>query len=595
MARPTVLSLFSAKEIILGFRKLLRNDQLVLAMLSVFIGLVGGGLVIALREGILFFQSNFYGAPGERLYDVIAELAWWHILAVPTLGGLAVGVLVRFGLPEARVQGVADVIEASALKGGQMSLTMGLRVALVNALSIGSGASVGREGPAVHLGASLAGWIAKRLHLTRSLSRTLLGCGVAAAVAGSFNAPIAGALFANEVVIGHYALKAFAPVVIASVTGTAVSRAYYGDFPAFVLPPHEMTSYLEFPAFILLGVLAGLTASVLLRTIFTTQDLSQKLPVPVWGRPAIGGFLVGVIALFLPQVMGVGYGITDDALSGNVALWLLLAVLVGKIVATGLSLGFGFGGGIFSPSLVVGAMLGGAFGIIVTSVMPQLHTGTGGYTLIGMGAVAAATLGAPISTTLIVFEMTGDYELTMGLMLAVVVSTGITRQISSNNFFALQLERRGLDLKGGFESALLRANRVCDVMDETSELVSQDMPLSQLRVCLQESKLGELFVVDSDGRLSGTITLADLSETAFDPAMDMLINAADVARRKPPMLQCNDHLEDALTKMRDSGEGLIAVVDDLQNKKFLGAVEEKHVMAAYNRALLQSRHEERDV
>ncbi|MBL4615140.1 MAG: chloride channel protein, partial [Magnetovibrio sp.] len=398
-----------------------------------------------------------------------------------------------------------------------------------------------------------------------------------------------------EVVIGHYALKAFAPVVIASVTGTAVSRAYYGDFPAFVLPPHQITSYLEFPAFIVLGILAGLAASLLLRAIFTAQDVAQKLPGPVWIRPGIAGFLVGLMALALPQILGVGYGITDDALSGNVALWLLVAVLVAKIIATGLSLGFGFGGGIFSPSLVVGAMLGGAFGIIVTSLWPVLNPGTGGYTLVGMGAVAAATLGAPISTTLIIFEMTGDYELTMGLMLAVVISTGITRHISKNNYFALQLERRGLDLKGGFESALLRAIRVCDVMEENSELVNQGMALAQLRVCLQDSKIGELFVVDDVGHLVGTITLADLSETAFDPAMDVLINAADVVRRNPPMLQCNDHLEEALNTMRDSGESLIAVVDDLESRKFLGAVDEKHVMAAYNRALLQSRHEERDV
>ncbi|HEY9081627.1 chloride channel protein [Magnetovibrio sp.] len=578
-----------------GARNLLRNDQLILALLSLFIGLVGGALVIGLREAISFFQFHFYGAPGERLYDTVAGLPWWQVVAVPTLGGVAVGLLIRYAMPGGRAQGVADVIEASALRGGRMSVSTGLRAAVVNALSIGAGASVGREGPAVHLGASLAGWIAKKLHLSRSLSRTLLGCGVAAAVAGSFNAPIAGALFANEVVIGHYALKAFAPVVIASVTGTAVSRAYYGDFPAFVLPPHAITSYFEFPAFIVLGVLAGLVASLLLKAIFTAQDVSQKLPGPSWLRPGIGGLLVGVIALFLPQVLGVGYGITDDALSGSVALWLLAAVLVGKIVATALSLGFGFGGGIFSPSLVVGAMLGGAFGIVATGLMPTLQTGTGGYTLIGMGAVAAATLGAPISTTLIVFEMTGDYELTMGLMLAVVVSTGITRHISKNSFFQLQLERRGLDLKGGFESALLRASRVCDVMEESGELVSPEMPLSQLRVSLQDSKLGELFVVDGEGKLIGTITLADLSETAFDPAMDMLINAADVARRRPPVLQCDDHLEDALKKIRSSGEHLIAVVDDLESRKFLGTVEEKHVMSAYNRALLQSRHEERDV
>jgi len=574
---------------------MLRNDQLILAVLALLIGLVGGALVIGLREAILFFQTGFYGAPGERLYDVVAQLPWWQVLAAPTGGGLVVGLLVYHTLPGRRGQGVGDVIEASALKGGRMSLSTALRVALVNALSIGAGASVGREGPAVHLGAAFGGWLAKKLHLSRSLSRTVLGCGVATAVAGSFNAPIAGALFANEVVIGHYALKAFAPVVIASVTGTAVSRAYFGDYPAFVLPPHEMTSYLEFPAFVLLGVLAGVVASVLLRTIFTAQNVAEALPGPTWMRPAVGGFLVGVIALALPQVMGVGYGITDDALSGSVTLWLLVAVLVGKIVATGLSLGFGFGGGIFSPSLVVGAMLGGAFGLVFTDMVPDLQNGTGGYTLIGMGAVAAATLGAPISTTLIVFELTGDYELTMGLMLAVVVSTGITRHISKNSFFALQLERRGLDLKGGFESSLLRASRVCDVMEEYDFQVRPNVTLAALRRDLQKTQLGELFVVDADGALMGTITLADLSEIAFDPSMDTLVNAADVMRQKPPLLQCNDHLEEALDVIRSTGEHLIAVVDDRETQKFLGTVEEKHVMAAYNRALLQSRNEEHDV
>jgi len=587
--------IISSADLLSGLRKFLRNDQLIMAFLSIFVGLIGGAMVIALREGILFVQSTFLDAPSERLYDIVAGLPWWQVVLAPTVGGLIVGLLVHFGLPGRRTHGVADVIEASALKGGQMSLTTGLRAAVVNVVSIGSGASVGREGPAVHLGASLAGWIVKRLRLTRSLSRTLLGCGVAAAVAGSFSAPIAGALFANEVVIGHYALKAFAPVVIASVTGTAVSQAYYGDFPAFVLPPHEVTSFLDFPAFVVLGILAGLAASVLLRAIFVTQDFSETLPGPLWVRPAIGGFLVGCIGLVFPQVLGVGYGITDDALSGSVPVVILTAVLVAKIAATGLSLGMGFGGGIFSPSLVVGAMLGGAFGIIATSVVPFLTPDQSGFTLIGMGAVAAATLGAPISTTLIIFEMTGDYELTVGVMLAVVVSTGITRQISKHSFFALQLERRGLDLKGGFESALMRSSRVLDVMDDKAELVSQEMPLPQLRVCLQESKIGELFVVDDDGCLVGTITLADLSETAFDPAMDFLINAADVARRNPPMLSGYDHLEDAFKKIRDTGENLIAVVDTLETRKFMGVVEEKHVMAGYNRALLKSRHEERDV
>lgn len=586
--------LFSPADLLLRLRRILRNDQLILSVLSLIIGLIAGALVVGFREGILFFHNQFFNAPNERLFVYAAALPWWQLLLVTTLGGLAVGLLIRFIMPNARPQGVADVIEASALKGGRMSLTVGIRAAVVNALSIGVGASVGREGPAVHLGAAAAAGVAKALHLTRTLTRTLLGCGVAAAVAASFNAPIAGALFAGEVVIGHYALKTFVPVVIASVAGTALSRTYYGDFPAFVLPPHAIGSYLELPAFVLLGVLAGFVATILLRGIFKAQDVANTLPVPAWAHPALAGFVVGGIALVLPQVLGVGYGATDAALSGEMALGLLVAVLVGKVLATVVCLGFGFGGGIFSPSLMIGAMLGGAYGIVVMGLFPAVTIGIGGYTLIGMGAVAGAALGAPISTTLIIFEMTGDYELTLGVMLAVVVSTAITRQFLGANFFTMQLAQRGLDLKGGFESQILRAGQIADVMQDGQETLSPAVPLAQLRTHLQNCNGGKLFVVDDEEKLLGTITLADLSETAFDLALDPLINAADVARRHPPVLLSSDNLETALHKMSDSGESFLAVVDNIKSHKFVGAVDEKHVMAAYNRALLQSRYEERD-
>ncbi len=576
-------------------RSIIGNDQMILAVLAFAIGILSGGAVIGFREGISFFQDAFFGTGSERLFLHLAGLAWWQIVWPPVVGGLIVGILVRIGLPGNRPQGVADVIEANALKGGRMSLSDGLRAAVINAISIGSGASVGREGPAVHLGAALAASIAKRLKLTRSISRTLLGCGVAAAVAGSFNAPIAGALFANEVVIGHYALKAFAPVVIASVTGTAISRAYFGDFPAFTLPPHVITSYLEFPAFIILGVVAGLVASALVRGIMSAQDLSEKIPMPSWLRPGVGGLAIGIMAVWLPQIIGVGYGATEQALIGNFTLTVLLLVLVGKIVATAISLGFGFGGGIFSPSLVIGAVLGGAYGIIVSGIFPEVGADIGAYSLIGMGAVAAATLGAPISTALIIFEMTGDYELTLAVMLAVVVSTGVFRHLHGRTFFTSQLERRGLDLKGGFESSLLRARRVADVMKIEIETIAPNVTLPGLRRQLQLSLTGELFVVADDGRLFGTITLADLSETAFDPNLDNLINAGDVARLNPPVLKPGDDLEKTLKVMNDAGESLIAVVTDDATMHLEGVVDERRVIAAYNRALLESRHEEHDV
>ena len=279
----------------------------------------------------------------------VAELPWWQIVLVPTLGGLVVGLLVRYFQDGARPHGVADVMEAGVLHGGRLSLKEGAVAALGAIVSIGSGASVGREGPAVHIGASLASWLGQRLKLSRSLALTLLGCGVAAAVTASFNAPIAGAFFALEVVIGHYALSAFAPVVIASVAGTIVARVHLGDFPAFVISDSSLFSFLELPAFAILGLVCAVVAVIFMRGILFTQAAWARTKVPGWLRPALAGAAVGAIAIVLPEILGVGYEATDRALNEAVPLWLLIALIAAKIAATSLSLGSGFVGGVFIP------------------------------------------------------------------------------------------------------------------------------------------------------------------------------------------------------------------------------------------------------
>ncbi len=545
------------------------------------------------REAIAMVQTVAFGTGSEVLFAHVETLPWWQIVAAPTIGGLIIGLLVKALMPLQRPEGVADVIEAAALRGGRMSGLTAIKAAVVNACSIGFGASVGREGPAVHFGAALGGWLASQLHLTRSVSRTLLGCGAAAAVAASFNAPIAGALFASEVVIGHYALSAFAPIVIASVTGTAISRYYFGDFPAFIIHEHVIDSFWEFPAFVGIGILAGVTAMAFMKGIMLSRSLAKQLPVSDILKPAIGGAAIGIIAIWFPHVLGIGYGATEAAVMESLTLVLLVSICLAKILATALSIGFGFGGGVFSPALVIGAMLGGAYGMIFTSMFPALSTGIGAYTILGMGAMAAAVLGAPISTALIIFEMTGDYALTLALMVAVVISSMITRQFHGGSFFSWQLEQRGHDLREGFEMTLLRNMKVKSILSNAGELVTLGVGLPDIRSMLQKSEAGELFVVDDNGVLFGTITLADMSEFAFDSELDQLITASDVARMHPPVLAATDDLETAMTTMRDNGEEYIAVVETRENMKFLGCLREGRVMSAYNRALVESRREER--
>jgi len=307
-----------------------------------------------------------------------------------------------------------------------------------------------------------------------------------------------------------------------------------------------------------------------------------------------------LIAIVFPEVLGVGYGTTDAALKGQLDLWLLLALLVAKTLATALTLGSNFGGGVFSPSLFLGAMLGGAAGVIAGNAVPNLlsiegtilFAGEGAYSLVGMGAVAGAVLGAPISTILIVFELTGDYQLTMGVMLSTVVASVITNHWHGKSFFRDTLGKRGVDLDMRIERDLLVSERVENLMSERFSAVSLDTPLADLRLYLQTAPYNELFVLTEDGRLFGTITLADLDEAAFDHALDGLVIAADVARRNPPMLEAGDNLRDAITLMESVHEEHIPVVNSRYARRLVGFVHEKDVMLAYAQALVRLHREQ---
>ncbi|WPZ36144.1 chloride channel protein [Thalassobaculum sp. OXR-137] len=583
-----------ANRYIQDLKRLVGNDQVVMAAVAVAVGGAAAGGAIVFRESIDFLQLLFLGFRSDRVATYAAETEWWRLILAPAIGGLLVGLFCKFVMPGGRPQGVANVIESSALRAGRMSMRQGLGAAIISATSIGCGASVGREGPAVHLGASLASFLGRQLNLTRSQARTLLGCGVASAVAASFNAPIAGVFFALEVVIGHYALSAFAPIVIASVFGTILSRIWFGDFPAFEVPGHHITSFLEFPAFVILGGVCAVAAVALMRVAAFVEVQGQRLPLPRWLHPAVAGLVVGVVALWFPEILGVGYEAMDGALNEveGYGLELMLTLAVLKILMTALCLGAGFGGGVFSPSLFIGAMIGGAYGIVAAIPFPDLASGHGAYTLIAMGAVAAATLGAPISTILMIFEMTGDYKLTVGVMVAVVIASVITRVWHSPSFFTDQLRRRGVHIHGGHDVTALRNLKVHDLMQQDHVSVNKDAGLDSLRNRLRLAPMNELFVVDSEEKLVGTITLADLGEVAFDLSHDREYTAIDLARKHPPFLEIGDDVEKAIRRFSEAEEGLLAVVDSAERMRLIGCLHERDVMRAYNQALITQQAEE---
>ncbi|MEM6666954.1 MAG: chloride channel protein [Pseudomonadota bacterium] len=429
---------------------------------AILLGLLVAIGAILFRQVIGWLQYPWLGVTGERIVQAAVEAPWWMVLLAPMVGGAIVGQLLTRVMEGRRAEGVADVMEAQALGLNRLTLGKGIWSAIISAVSLGSGASSGREGPMVHLGATIAASIGRRFDLPGAARRTLLGAGVAAAVSASFNAPIAGVVFAHEVILGHYALSAFVPIVIAAVIGSVISRIYFGSYPAFIIPDYQITSYWEVPAFALLGLTCAAVAIIFQMCLMGTDHVARRVTMPLWVRPIIGGFVIGVMGLWLPEILGVGYEATDQALNQQLPLALMLVLIVAKTAATSITLASRFGGGIFSPSLYLGAMTGGAFGIIAAQAFPELASSQGLYAILGMGAVSAAMLGAPFSTTLIVFELTGGYALSLALLLSVSIASGLTQAIHGHSFFQWQLEARGLFLRDGPHKRIVRTIRVRD-------------------------------------------------------------------------------------------------------------------------------------
>lgn len=437
--------------------------------LALAVGVASGTAALFFRLGIGWVQTFFYGSDDLRLATTAERLPWWWVLGVPILGGLIVGLILHRFTPDGRVRSVADVIEGAALREGRVERRAGLASALASLITLGMGGSSGREGPVVHLAAVIATWVNNRIHASGMTGRDLLGCAVAAAVSASFNAPIAGAIFALEVVLRHFAVHAFAPIAIASVAGTVINRLQFGGVTEFDLPlKSALGFYVELPAFLLLGLVCGLVAVVLMRAVIFADDFGTwvqgRTRMPRYLRPVIAGAILGALAIPFPQIIGVGYETTSAALTGRIGLGMAIVLAVVKVVAVSVTMGGRMGGGMFSPSLVVGALTGLAFGLIATGMFPEASGTQTVYALAGMGAVAAAVLGAPISTTLIVFELTGDWQTGIAVMTAVSLSTALASRLVERSFFLALLERRGIHLAAGPQAYLAETIRLSSIL-----------------------------------------------------------------------------------------------------------------------------------
>ena len=561
-----------------------RVDATRLALLPGLTGLLTGVAAIGFVELLNLVQFFAIGSTHHPL-DVLPGLAWYHVVLAPAIGGLIVGPLLRILAPEAAGHGVPEVIEAVTVGGGQIRRRVALVKSVASALTIGSGGSLGREGPIVQIGAAVGSAVGQILRLPAEQLRTLAACGAAAGIAAVFNAPIAGAFFALEVITGNFAMPAFGPVILASVLGTVVSRAYFGDHPAFIVQPYELESLWEIGTYAALGILCGIVGAVFIGAIGRMEQWAASTPIPRIWRPAAGGLLLGFLILVVPDLYGVGYGTMDAALSGTTPWHWLALLLPLKILATSLTLASGGSGGVFIPALYIGAVTGGLVGSGVHALLPSVTAGAGAYALVGMAGVLSAATHSPITAMILLFEMSGDYQIILPVMIVVTLSTAVGRSLAEDSLYTAALRRRGI-LVDRREDQIMRRHRVGEAMRPAPQALSSDAPMADLVRHFLERGDAAAYVEDEAGRYVGVVSMHRILDREVRDLGD-LVRARDVAETNALRVSPGDTLAACMDRFVLSERDELPVVD--ADGRLAGVISRRDVLGVYNSELL--RHE----
>jgi CIC family chloride channel protein len=559
-------------------------ERVVLVLTALIVGVGAGVGAVVFRWLIQSIREfSFTGAP-----SALGLEGRYYVVLIPAIGGLVVGPLTYFFAREAKGHGVPEVMEAVALRGGRIRPIVGLIKALASSICIGTGGSVGREGPIVQIGSAWGSTVGQWLHFSDERVRNLVACGAAGGIAATFNAPVAGVIFALEVILQEFSAGYFSTVVISSVTASVISRMALGDVPAFPVPDYSLISVWELPLYAVLGVVAAFVAAAFIFLLYKAEDVFDGWRFPEYLKPAVGGLGVGVIGLFLPQILGVGYEEIESTLLNPGDLTLLAALLVAKLVVTSVTLGSGGSGGVFAPALFMGAMVGGAYGQGVHQIFPHITASAGAYALVGMAAVFAGAARAPITAILILFEMSDDYLIILPLMLSTVVCTLLAEHLSPESIYTVKLVRRGVRLALGRDIDVMQGVFVKEAMTPLSDLdaVHSDMSVEELAQRFDDTRHHGFPVLDEKGELCGVVTLRDLEEALHRGDIGPM-TVADIATTTPVTAYPDEPLWVALKRLGVRDVGRLPVIDRENPRKLLGVLRRRDVIRAYNLGIMR--------
>lgn len=554
--------------------------------LACTVGVITGCGAIVFAELINFVQWLAIGTTTAPLYT-LPYLPWYRVFWVPALGGLLVAPLVFLVSRESQGHGVPQVIESVTLKGGKIHPRVAAVKSLASALTIGTGGSVGREGPIVQIGAALGSLFGQILRIPPSRLPTLVGCGVAGGIAAAFNAPIAGAFFALEVIMGNFAMPAFGPVVLSSVLATVVSRAYFGNHPGFVVPGYTLLSEWELILYLFLGIACGLGGVAFIFVLDLLERGVNAVKINNLWKPALGGLILGIVIIFVPDIYGVGYATMDEILRGGVSWSWLLLLLPIKMVATSVTLASGGSGGVFLPSLYLGSITGGLIGIGAGALFPTITAPSGGYALVGMAAFLAAATHSPITAFLLLFELTGDYHIILPLMLSCSVSTLVAKMLREESIYTLQLVRRGIDVRRREEN-IMRAFTAGHILHSEVPVLTESASFTEVVQHFLATTMPVCFVIDEHNYLCGEISLHDVKGLLQEEGLGSLIIARDLMNTSRITVRPEDTLAHCLERFSQTDQEFLPVVN--AEGQLCGFLSHRAVMDLYNREILRQEY-----
>ncbi len=575
----------------ISLQKFIPGENVRMMIIATLIGLMTGVSIIVFRTVVEGMEA-FFLKGGRALLGI--NQGGWHLLLLPLIPMVGMVLLIPLSLlfpGEVNGYGFTKFLRKVNLEGGYIKARAILLKLISTALTIGTGNSAGVEGPIAAIGGAIGSHVGQFSKVSGARMKVYIAAGSAGGIAGIFNAPLAGIFFASEIVLlGTFEISSFSVLVIASAISTVVTRAWYGENPIFSIPAYHMVNpFVELPIYTIMALVTGLIAVFHIRFFYFIRDKYQALPIHPQLKPLTGAFIIGCIGMAYPQIMGSGYQFIESVSNSHGTLFLLVALIFLKIIATAITLGSGGSGGVFAPALFIGAMIGGAFGHLANMLFPTMTADPGAYATVGIGTFLAASTHAPMTAIFLLFEMTGNYMIIVPIMLTSIISTIVAKKFNEDSIDTVDFTREGIDIHEGRETAIMKSIKVGKAITEEVDFISEKANINQLLEIFSMAKGGFYFpVVDDSGKMTGIVSMQDVKNILHKSEEERVCYlVGGICSRDVIMLTPDDTLFTAMQLFDIKGIEEIPVVEDLNNKWVVGMLKRRDVLAAYNHEVLK--------